>query len=117
MYNSVIRGLPHLEQWIMPDAFGSRVVLAPEMRRCAGRLSTSRARAPFEASSSARRQFCTRCHGQRHNRRVCTTHLPIGGVDLNSLPGDVPRRRAPKKCSICGSTEAYTSYMSDSIVG
>ncbi|KAH6804330.1 hypothetical protein C2S51_032577 [Perilla frutescens var. frutescens] len=55
MYNSVIRGLPHPEQWIMPDAFGSRVVLAPEIRRRAGRPSTSRARAPFEASSSARR--------------------------------------------------------------
>ncbi|KAH6816036.1 hypothetical protein C2S51_020856 [Perilla frutescens var. frutescens] len=105
MYNSVIKGLPHLEQWIMPDAFGSRVVLALEIRRRAGRPSTSRARAPFEASSSARRQFCTRCHGQGHNRRVCTAHLPIGGVDLNSPPEDVPRRRAPKKCSICGSTE------------
>ncbi|KAH6788984.1 hypothetical protein C2S51_003990 [Perilla frutescens var. frutescens] len=43
MYNSIIRGLPHPEQWIMPDAFGSRVVLAPEIRRCAGRPSTSRA--------------------------------------------------------------------------
>ncbi|KAH6831765.1 hypothetical protein C2S53_008384 [Perilla frutescens var. hirtella] len=106
MYNSVIRGLPHPEQWIMPDAFGERVVfLAPEIRRRAGRPSTSRARAPFEASSSARRHFCTRCHGQGHNRRVCTSHLPIGGVDLNSPPEDVPRRRAPKKCSICGSTE------------
>ncbi|KAH6797140.1 hypothetical protein C2S52_021694 [Perilla frutescens var. hirtella] len=105
MYNSVIRGLPHPEQWIMPDAFGARVVLAPEIRRRTRRPSTSRARAPFEASSSARRQFCTRCHGQGHNRRVCTSHLPIGGVDLNSPPEDVPRRRAPKKCSICGSTE------------
>ncbi|KAH6780650.1 hypothetical protein C2S52_011887 [Perilla frutescens var. hirtella] len=105
MYNSVIRGLPHPEQWIMPDAFGARVVLAPEIRRRAGRPSTSRARAPFEASSSARRQFCTRCHGQGHNRRVCTSHLPIGGVDLNSPPEDVPRRRAPKKFSICSSTE------------
>ncbi|KAH6776476.1 hypothetical protein C2S52_014037 [Perilla frutescens var. hirtella] len=105
MYNSVIRGLPHPEQWIMPDAFGARVVLAPDIRRRAGRPSTSRARAPFEASSSARRQFCTRCHRQGHNRRVCTSHLPIGGVDLNSPPEDVPRRRAPKKCSICGSTE------------
>ncbi|KAH6764262.1 hypothetical protein C2S51_015511 [Perilla frutescens var. frutescens] len=105
MYNSVIKGLPHPEQWIMPDAFGARVVLAPEIRRHAGRPSTSRARAPFEASSSARRQFCTICHGQGHNRRVCTSHLPIGGVDLNSPPEDVPRRRAPKKCSICGSTE------------
>ncbi|KAH6785183.1 hypothetical protein C2S51_037638 [Perilla frutescens var. frutescens] len=63
IYNSVIRGLPHPEQWIMPDAFGSRVVLAPEIRRRAGRPYTSRARAPFEASSSTRRQFCTRCHG------------------------------------------------------
>ncbi|KAH6760242.1 hypothetical protein C2S51_017191 [Perilla frutescens var. frutescens] len=105
MYNSVIRGLPHPEQWIMSDAFGARVVLAPEIRRRARRPSTSRARAPFEASSSARRQFCTRYHGQGHNRRVCTSHLPIGGVDLNSPPEDVPRRRAPKKCSICGSTE------------
>ncbi|KAH6811822.1 hypothetical protein C2S51_025584 [Perilla frutescens var. frutescens] len=92
IYNSVIRGLPHPEQWNMPDAFGARVVLAPEIRRRAGRPSTSRARAPFETSSSARRQFCT-------------SHLPIGGVDLNSPPEDVPRRRAPKKCSICGSTE------------
>ncbi|KAH6800818.1 hypothetical protein C2S52_001282 [Perilla frutescens var. hirtella] len=105
MYNSVIRGLPHPEQWIMPDTFGARVVLAPEIRRRAGRPSTSRARAPFEVSSSARRQFCTRCHGQGHNRRICTSHLPIGGVDLNSPPEDVLRRRAPKKCSICGSTE------------
>ncbi|KAH6832417.1 hypothetical protein C2S53_007277 [Perilla frutescens var. hirtella] len=55
MYNSFIRGLPHPEQWIIPDAFGSRVVLAPEIRRRAGRPSTSRARAPFEASSSTRR--------------------------------------------------------------
>ncbi|KAH6823924.1 hypothetical protein C2S53_016179 [Perilla frutescens var. hirtella] len=105
MYNSVIRGLPYLEQWNMPDAFGSRVVLVPEIRRRAGRPSTSRARAPFEASSSARRQFCTRCHGQGHNRRVCTDHLPIDGVDLNSPSEDVPQRRALKKCSICGSTE------------
>ncbi|KAH6780842.1 hypothetical protein C2S52_012079 [Perilla frutescens var. hirtella] len=83
MYNSVIR----------------------EIRRRAGRPSTSRARASFEASSSTRRQFSTRCHGQGHNRRVCTAHLPIGGVDLNLPPEDVPRRRALKKCSICGSTE------------
>ncbi|KAH6762688.1 hypothetical protein C2S52_020121 [Perilla frutescens var. hirtella] len=55
MYNSVIRGLPHPKQWIMPDAFGARVVLAPEIRRHAGCPSTSRARSPFEASSSARR--------------------------------------------------------------
>ncbi|KAH6782611.1 hypothetical protein C2S51_007904 [Perilla frutescens var. frutescens] len=89
----------------MPDAFGSRVVLASEIRRRAGRPSTSRARAPFEASSSAWRQFCTRCHGQGHNRHVCTAHLPIGGVDLNSQPEDVLRRRAPKKYGICGSTE------------
>ncbi|KAH6836963.1 hypothetical protein C2S53_013439 [Perilla frutescens var. hirtella] len=105
MYNSVIRGLPRLEHWIMPDTFAGRVVLAPEIRRRAGHPSMSRARAPFEASSSARRQFCTRCHGPGHNKCVCIAHLPIDGVDLNSQPEDVPQRRAPKKCSICGSTE------------
>ncbi|KAH6778428.1 hypothetical protein C2S51_009740 [Perilla frutescens var. frutescens] len=105
MYNLVIRGLPHPEQWIMPDAFGSRVVLAPEIRRRAGHPSTSRARALFEVSFSARRQFCTKCHGQGHNKRVCTVHLPISGVDLNSPSENVPWRRAPKKCSICCSTE------------
>ncbi|KAH6838292.1 hypothetical protein C2S53_020466 [Perilla frutescens var. hirtella] len=105
MYNSVIRGLPRPEHWIVPDTFAGRVVLAPKIRRCAGRPSMSRARAPFEAFSSARRQFCTRYHGPGHNRRVCTVHLPIGGVDLNSLPEDGPRRRVPKKCNICGSEE------------
>ncbi|KAH6767497.1 hypothetical protein C2S52_018480 [Perilla frutescens var. hirtella] len=105
MYNSVIKGLPRPEHWIVPDTFTGRVVLAPEIRRRAGRPSMSRARAPFEASFSARRQFCTRCHGPEHNRRVCIAHLPIGGVNLNSQPEDVPRRRALKKCSIYGSTE------------
>ncbi|KAH6755307.1 hypothetical protein C2S53_015536 [Perilla frutescens var. hirtella] len=105
MHNLVIRGLPRPEHWIVPDTFAGRVVLAPEIRRRVGRPSMSRARAPFEASSSARRQFCTRCHGPGHNRRVCIAHLPIGGVDLNSQPEDVPQRRVPKKCSICGSTE------------
>ncbi|KAH6775808.1 hypothetical protein C2S52_013369 [Perilla frutescens var. hirtella] len=96
MYNSVIRGLPRPEQWIVPDTFVGRVVLAPEIRRRAGRPSMSRARAPFEASSSARQQFCTRCHGPGHNMRVCTAHLPIGGVDLNSPPEDVPQRRVTR---------------------
>ncbi|KAH6755411.1 hypothetical protein C2S53_013452 [Perilla frutescens var. hirtella] len=105
MYNSVIKGLPRPEHWIVPDIFAGRVVLAPEIRRRGRRPSMSRARAPFEASSSAHRQFCTRCYGPGHNKRVCIAHLPIGGVDLNSQPEDVPRRRAPKKCSICGSTE------------
>ncbi|KAH6763427.1 hypothetical protein C2S52_020860 [Perilla frutescens var. hirtella] len=84
MYNSVIRGLPHPEHWIVPDTFAGRVVLAPEIRRHVGHPSMSRARAPFEASSSARRHFCTRCHGLGHNKRVCIAHLPISGVDLNS---------------------------------
>ncbi|KAH6796758.1 hypothetical protein C2S52_021312 [Perilla frutescens var. hirtella] len=105
MYSSVIRGLPHPEHWIVPDTFAGPVVLAPEIRRCLGHPSMSRARAPFDASSSARRQFCTKCHGPGHNRHVCIVHLPIDGVDLNSQPEDVPRRRVPKKCSICGSTE------------
>ncbi|KAH6837263.1 hypothetical protein C2S53_003050 [Perilla frutescens var. hirtella] len=105
MYNSVIRGLPRPDHWIVPDTFAGRVVLAPEIRQRVGRPFMSRARASFEASSSARRQFCTRCHGPGHNRRVCIAHLPIGGVDLNSQPEDVPRRRVPKKCSIYGSTE------------
>ncbi|KAH6808133.1 hypothetical protein C2S51_029241 [Perilla frutescens var. frutescens] len=55
MYNSVIRGLPRPEHWIVPDTFAGRVVLAPEIRRRVGRPSMSRARAPFDASSSTHR--------------------------------------------------------------
>ncbi|KAH6763082.1 hypothetical protein C2S52_020515 [Perilla frutescens var. hirtella] len=55
MYNSVIRGLPRPEHWIVPDTFAGRVVLAPEIRRRARRSSMSKARAPFEASSSTYR--------------------------------------------------------------
>ncbi|KAH6780923.1 hypothetical protein C2S52_012160 [Perilla frutescens var. hirtella] len=106
MYSEVIQGLPRPEEWIIPDAYRDRVVIPPDIRRRAGCPPLSRARAPFEASSSARRQFCTRCQGPGHNRRVCTASVPIGYVDLNSQPDDAStRRRAPKRCNICGITE------------
>ncbi|KAH6787968.1 hypothetical protein C2S52_007520 [Perilla frutescens var. hirtella] len=55
MYSEVIQGLPRPEEWIIPDAYRDRVVIPPDIRRRAGRPPLSRARAPFEASSSARR--------------------------------------------------------------
>ncbi|KAH6836427.1 hypothetical protein C2S53_016486 [Perilla frutescens var. hirtella] len=110
MYDSVIMGLPSLEEWILPP-YGSPLVLAPVIKKQAGRPRMPRARGGVEAASSSRRQVCTRCHGPSHNRRVCTSQIPIGGVDLNAPPEDVhtegARRRAPKKCSVCGET-TYT---------
>ncbi|KAH6829225.1 hypothetical protein C2S53_015679 [Perilla frutescens var. hirtella] len=53
MYDSVIMGLPRPEEWGVPDAYRDRVVMAPKITRRAGRPPMSRARAPFEASSSA----------------------------------------------------------------
>ncbi|KAH6805136.1 hypothetical protein C2S51_029967 [Perilla frutescens var. frutescens] len=105
MYDSVIMGLPSSEEWISPP-YGSPIVLAPVIKKQAGRLRMSRARGGVKASSSSRRQVYTRCHGPDHNRPVCTTQIPIGGVDLNAPPEDVPmasaHRRAPKKCNVCG---------------
>ncbi|KAH6776996.1 hypothetical protein C2S51_008308 [Perilla frutescens var. frutescens] len=107
MYDSVIMGLPSSEEWISPP-YGSPIVLAPVIKKQAGHPRMSRARGGVEVSSSSRRQVCTRCHGPGHNRRVCTAQIPIGGVDLNAPPEDVPmdsvRRKAKKKCSICGET-------------
>ncbi|KAH6797116.1 hypothetical protein C2S52_021670 [Perilla frutescens var. hirtella] len=107
MYDSVIMGLPSSEEWISPP-YGSPIVLAPVIKKQVGRPRMSRARGGVEALSSSRRQVCTRCHGPGHNRRVCTTQIPIGGVDLNAPPEDVPtdsaRRRVKKKCSVCGET-------------
>ncbi|KAH6831603.1 hypothetical protein C2S53_010578 [Perilla frutescens var. hirtella] len=107
MYDSVIMGLPSSEEWISPP-YGSPLVLAPVIKKQAGRPRMSRARGGVEASSRSRRQVCTRYHGPGHNRRVCTAQIPIGGVDLNAPPEDVPTKsackRAPKKCSVCGET-------------
>ncbi|KAH6769839.1 hypothetical protein C2S52_014642 [Perilla frutescens var. hirtella] len=105
MYDSVIMRLPRLEDWVLPDSDRARVVMVPKISHRLGHPLMSRARAPFETSSSARRQFCTRCHGSGHNKRVCTAHLPTSSVDLNTRTEDVSvRRRMPKKCNICGST-------------
>ncbi|KAH6771049.1 hypothetical protein C2S52_015852 [Perilla frutescens var. hirtella] len=105
MYDSVIMGLPSSEEWILPP-YGSPPVLALVIKKQVGRPQMSRAEGGVEASSSLRRQVCTRCHGPGHNRRMCTTQIPIGGVDLNASPEDVPMeptcRRALKKCSVCG---------------
>ncbi|KAH6771050.1 hypothetical protein C2S52_015853 [Perilla frutescens var. hirtella] len=107
MYDSMIMDLLSSEEWILPP-YGSPLVLAPVIKKQAGRPRMSRARGGVKASSSSRRQVCTRCYGPGHNRRVCTAQIPIGGVDLNAPPEDVPtesaRRRAPKKCSVCGET-------------
>ncbi|KAH6764583.1 hypothetical protein C2S51_015832 [Perilla frutescens var. frutescens] len=107
MYDSVIMGLPSPEEWILP-LYGSPLVFAPVIKKQAGRPRMSRAREGVEAASGSRRQVCTRCHGPGHNRQVCTAQIPIGGVDLNAPPEDVhtegARRRAPKKCRVCGET-------------
>ncbi|KAH6800557.1 hypothetical protein C2S52_001021 [Perilla frutescens var. hirtella] len=107
MYDSVIMGLPSPEDWIVPPD-GCPLVRVPVITKQAGRPRMSRARGGAEASSSQRRQICTRCHVPGHNRRVCTAPMPIVGVDLNAPPESAPpesaRRRAPKKCGICGET-------------
>ncbi|KAH6787567.1 hypothetical protein C2S52_007119 [Perilla frutescens var. hirtella] len=107
MYDSVIMGLPSPEDWIVPSD-GCPLVRAPVITKQAGHHRMSRARGGAEASSSQRRQICTRCHVPGHNRRVCTAPVPIVSVDLNAPPESAPpesaRRRAPKKCGICGET-------------
>ncbi|KAH6770984.1 hypothetical protein C2S52_015787 [Perilla frutescens var. hirtella] len=107
-YGSMIVGLPHPDEWSVPVEQISYVVKAPVIDRQAGRPKHRRARGGFEASSDARRHVCTRCQLPGHNRRVCTAYVPTKSVDFNVPAEDVSqtttRRRAPKKCSICGET-------------
>ncbi|KAL3640565.1 hypothetical protein CASFOL_015533 [Castilleja foliolosa] len=90
--------------------------IPPDNPRQAGRPKTSRQSAVPEGASSSRRkkQACKRCGSDEHNRAKCKVYMDL----LDAEPPepaesdhDLPessvnvRKRAPRRCSVCKSTE------------
>lgn len=107
-YAEHILPIPHPDEWNAPHSISSIICLPPDEVRQAGRPRMSRARSAVEDRTTIRRnQVCSRCKGPGHNRKSCTTSIPIGGVDLNVPPEETcgeqsrQRRRKKKRCSNC----------------
>ncbi|KAL3640142.1 hypothetical protein CASFOL_015110 [Castilleja foliolosa] len=116
MWADIVMPLPNPSTWEIPDEVSSLKCIPPDNPRQAGRPKTSRQSAVPEGASSSRRkkQACKRCGSDQHNRAKCKVYMDL----LNAEPPepaesdhDLPessvnvRKRAPRRCSVCKSTE------------
>ncbi|XP_057808495.1 uncharacterized protein LOC131022972 [Salvia miltiorrhiza] len=110
IYMPHIALVPHAMYWNVPESISAYVVKPPDITRHAGRPKMSRARSAVEGSSRSQPQVCSRCKGQGHNARRCTSTLALDlnvPLDENESvePPPVARRRRKKKCGICRSED------------
>ncbi|KAL3643911.1 hypothetical protein CASFOL_011843 [Castilleja foliolosa] len=116
MWADMVMPLPNPSTWEIPDGVSSLKCIPPDNPRQAGRPKTSRQSAVPEGASSSRRkkQACKRCGSDEHNRAKCKVYMDL----LDAEPPepaesdhDLPessvnvRKRAPRRCSVCKSTE------------
>jgi hypothetical protein len=61
-------------EWTVPEDIQEIVVIAPNQKRSSGRPTEKRFRSSCEASITIK---CGRCGNSGHNRRTCTSLVPL----------------------------------------
>lgn len=102
IYAGEVMPIPMPDDWIVPEEVSSRIVNAPVNPSQAGRPRVSRMTA---GSQTSRTVTCSRCFARGHYRSTCTAtiHMPIEEASASASANQgVPKRRKPKRCSVCG---------------
>ncbi|KAL8502905.1 hypothetical protein ACS0TY_021870 [Phlomoides rotata] len=114
MWGGEVNPVPDPNEWVVPDNIKSEICNSPPCPRQAGCPRLTRWRSALESSGSNRkRQRCSHCKSECHNRVNCHAYIPLSDT-TNAEATDVSQsfvasaiKRRPRKCSACGS-EGHT---------
>ncbi|XP_022883461.1 uncharacterized protein LOC111400275 [Olea europaea var. sylvestris] len=74
-YKHTVFPIGNINEWTVPNEVVNVVVLPPNHKRSTGRPSEKRKRSSCEGKIIVK---CGRCGGNGHNRRTCTSLVPLG---------------------------------------